>query len=283
MRPFHVVDVFSSTPFRGNPVAVVHDADDLTDDDMLAVARWTNLSETTFLCRPTDPAADYRVRIWTTGGELPFAGHPTLGSAHAWLEGGGVPTRRETVVQECGVGLVTVHRGSRLGFEAPDLLRSGPVEPALRDRVLAAFELAESDVVDLAWVDNGPGWVGVLLPDASGLVDRRVDLSRLQGLKVGLVAPWGGAHPDGCALEVRAFYSDDRDAGEDPVTGSLNAGLAQWLVPNGHAPRRYVAAQGTALGRAGRVHVDVGDDGSTRVSGDTRTLVEGAVVDPRST
>lgn len=277
MRPFHVVDVFSSTPFRGNPVAVVHDADDLTDDDMLAVARWTNLSETTFLCRPTDPAADYRVRIWTTGGELPFAGHPTLGSAHAWLDGGGVPARSDVLVQECGVGLVTVHRGRRLAFEAPALLRSGPVDDALRARALTAVGLTSSDVVDLAWIDNGPGWVGVLLHDARALLDLRVDLARLDGLKLGLAAPWGADHPEGCALEVRAFYADDRDAGEDPVTGSLNAGLAQWLVPAGYVPRHYVAAQGTTLGRTGRIHVDVLDDGTTLVGGETSSLVIGTL------
>ena len=277
MRPFRVVDVFSPVPFRGNPLAVVHDADDLDDASMAEIARWTNLSETAFLCAPTTPGADYRVRIWTTGGELPFAGHPTLGSAHAWIEAGGRPARDGVVVQECGVGLVDVRRGEHLAFEAPALLRSGPVEDAVRDRVLTAFDLAPQDVVDLAWVDNGPGWVGVLLRDPRALLAMRVDLSRLDGLKVGLAAPWDGAHPDGVDLEVRAFYADDRDASEDPVTGSLNAGLAQWLVPAGRLPTRYVAAQGTAIERTGRVHATVEEDGTVLVGGPTRTLVNGLV------
>ncbi|WP_299441881.1 PhzF family phenazine biosynthesis protein [uncultured Phycicoccus sp.] len=270
-----MVDVFSPLPFRGNPVAVIHDADDLTDPQMAEVARWTNLSETTFLCAPTTPAADYRVRIWTTGGELPFAGHPTLGSAHAWLEAGGMSSRPDVVVQECAAGLVPVHRGPTLAFEAPPLRRSGPVDPALSARVRDAIGLAAAEVVDMAWVDNGPGWVGVLLRDARALLDLRVDLSRLDGLRVGLAAPWHGGHPDGCDLEVRAFYSDERDAAEDPVTGSLNAGLAQWLVPAGHLPARYTAAQGGCVDRTGRVSVVVTGDGRTLVGGATRTLAEG--------
>lgn len=270
-----MVDVFSSVPFRGNPVAVIHHADGLNDARMAEIARWTNLSETTFLCTPTTPAADYRVRIWTTGGELPFAGHPTLGSAHAWLEAGGVAARHDVLVQECTAGLVTVHRGATLAFEAPPLLRSGPLDAALSARVRDAVGLAAADVLDMAWVDNGPGWVGVLVRDAPALLDLRVDPSRLGGLRVGLAALWHGAHPQGYELEVRAFYSDDRGAAEDPVTGSLNAGLAQWLVPAGHLPARYTAAQGACLDRAGRVAVEVTRDGRTLIGGATRTLVEG--------
>ncbi|NHA67032.1 PhzF family phenazine biosynthesis protein [Phycicoccus flavus] len=277
VRDLRIVDVFSSSPYRGNPVAVVHDADGLGDDEMASVARWTNLSETTFLCAPTEPGADYRVRIWTTGGELPFAGHPTLGSAHAWLEAGGAPAQPEVVVQQCAAGLVRVHRGEGLAFEAPPLLRSGPVDASTRARVLAACDLEEQEVLDLAWVDNGPGWIGVLLDDAAGLRARRLQPDRLDGLSVGLAALWGEDHPDGCALEVRALFSDGRDATEDPVTGSLNAGLAQWLVPAGRLPRRYTAAQGSALGRAGRIEVEVTDDGRFLVGGATRTLVEGRI------
>ncbi|KRE61625.1 PhzF family phenazine biosynthesis protein [Nostocoides sp. Soil756] len=278
MRDFRMVDVFSRVPFLGNALAVVHDADGLTDADMAAIARWTNLSETSFLCAPTRPDADYRVRIWTTGGELPFAGHPTLGSAHAWLEAGGVPREPGVVVQECAAGPVRVRRGPLLAFEAPPLVRSGPVQPADRDRVMAALGLDAGEVLEMAWVDNGPGWVGVLLEDPAALLARRVDLGRLDGLKVGMAARWPrGAHPDGCGLEVRAFYADGRDASEDPVTGSLNAGLAQWLVPAGLMPPHYLAAQGGAIGRAGRIEVTAEPSGAVLVGGATRTLATGSL------
>jgi PhzF family phenazine biosynthesis protein len=275
MTAVRFVDVFSDRPFRGNALAVVHDADGLGDDEMLAIARWTNLSETTFLVRPTVPGADYRVRIWTTGGELPFAGHPTLGTAHAWLEAGGVPLEDAAVVQECGAGLVTVRPGARLRFAAPPLLRSGPVDAGDLAAVVEAMRLDPADVLDAAWVDNGPGWVGVLLRSPSAVLAARPDPVRASGMKVGLAAPYrDGTRTDGVALEVRAFYSDGEGVAEDPVTGSLNAGLAQWLVPAGHLPDRYVAAQGTVLGREGRVHVEV-LDGVTWVGGATRTLVVG--------
>jgi PhzF family phenazine biosynthesis protein len=163
--PFRQVDVFSAEPWLGNPLAVVHDADRVTDEQMARFARWTNLSETTFLCAPTDPGADYRVRIWTTGGELPFAGHPTIGSAHAWLEAGGVP-RGDVIVQECGAGLVDVRRSPRLGFTAPPLRRSGPVDADLRSRITHALGVSDAAVEDMAWIDNGPGWVGVDLGSA---------------------------------------------------------------------------------------------------------------------
>ena len=275
MPAVRFVDVFSDRPFRGNALAVVHDADGLDDDEMLAVARWTNLSETTFLVVPTDPAADYRVRIWTTGGELPFAGHPTLGTAHAWLEAGGVPQRDGVVVQQCAAGLVEVRRDGLLRFAAPPLRRSGPVAEDELARVVDALRLDPGVVLDAAWVDNGPGWLGLLLRSPDDVLTADPDRARCSGMKVGLAA----VHPedsraDGVALEVRAFYSDDRDVGEDPVTGSLNAGLAQWLVPAGHLPEHYVAAQGAVIGREGRVHVDV-VDGVTWVGGATRTLVDG--------
>ncbi len=277
MPAVRFVDVFSTVPFRGNALAVVHEADALTDDDMLVVARWTNLSETSFLCRPTDPAADYRVRIWTTGGELPFAGHPTLGSAHAWLEAGGVPARDGVVVQECGAGLVEVRRGEQLSFAAPPLTRSGPVDPGEVDRVVSALRLDRDDVLDASWVDNGPGWLGLLLRSRDVVLATEPDRASCRGMKVGLAAACPDrVATDGVAVEVRAFYSDGRDVGEDPVTGSLNAGLAQWLVPAGILPESYVAAQGTAIGREGRVHVSV-EDGVTWVGGATRTLVTGTL------
>lgn len=271
MTAVRLVDVFSERAFRGNALAVLHDADGMSDDEMLAVARWTNLSETTFLTAPTDPRADYGVRIWTIGGELPFAGHPTLGSAHAWLEAGGVPRTEGVVVQECAAGLVEVRRGAdRLAFAAPPLVRSGAVEGKELARVVAP-----ADVVDAAWVDNGPGWLAVLLASPEAVLAAAPDPVLARGLKVGLAARYpAGSRTDGVYLEVRAFFSDERDFGEDPVTGSLNAGLGQWLVPAGYAPEHYVAAQGTVLGREGRVHVDV-EDGVVWVGGATHTLVDG--------
>jgi PhzF family phenazine biosynthesis protein len=273
------VDVFSTEPLLGNPVAVVHDADDLTTEQMAAFARWTNLSETTFLLRPTDPAADYRLRIFTPGEELPFAGHPTLGSAHAWLEAGGRP-HGATVVQECGAGLVQVRRdGERLAFRAPPLVRSGPVEETDLARVRRALGLAPDEVVASAWVDNGPGWVAVLLRDADAVLDLRPDWSAFEDLEIGVV----GAHPAGgeTALEVRAFCPGI-GVPEDPVTGSLNAGVAQWLLGEQVLGERlassYVAAQGTAIGRRGRVHVDLkgeGPDAEVWVGGATRTTIAG--------
>lgn len=275
MRAFRQVDVFSTEPLLGNPVAVVHDADGLSTDQMAAFARWTNLSETTFLLRPTTPGADYRLRIWTPGGELPFAGHPTLGSAHAWLEAGGVPAEAGEVVQECGAGLVRVRRTEqRLAFAAPPLLRSGPVDASDLARVCRALRIAESDVVDAAWVDNGPGWVAVLLDDADAVLDLRPDLTAFGGLEIGAVGPHGRGESD-ADVEVRAFVPS-LGIGEDPVTGSLNAGIAQWLA-GGRLPTSYVAAQGAALGRRGRVHVDTDTDGTIWVGGATLTTIVGEV------
>ncbi len=275
---FSQVDVFTAVPLLGNPLAVVHDADDLSEEQMAAFARWTNLSETTFLLSPTDPAADYRVRIFTTGGELPFAGHPTLGSAHAWLEAGGMAAAPDVVVQECGVGLVQVRRGERLAFAAPPLRRSGAVEPAHLDRILSGLRLDPASVVSSAWIDNGPGWVGLELAAAADVLAVEPDPTLCRGLKVGLVGRWGAQDParDGRDVEVRAFYGDDRDFAEDPVTGSLNAGLAQWLVGEGRLPTSYVAGQGTRLRRDGRIFLDT-VDGQVWVGGDVVSVVTGDV------
>ena len=256
-RRFSQLDVFTTVPLRGNPLAVVHDAQGLSDTQLADVARWTNLSETTFLLPPDDPQADYRVRIFTPGGELPFAGHPTLGSCFAWLAAGGVPRDAAVVVQQCGVGRVRVRRdttpdGQRLAFAAPALRRTGPVDPTLRAQAVAALGLADAQVLRLEWIDNGPGWMGALLADAATVLALQPDFPALRGLKLGVVGP----HPAGadCQFEVRAFVPG-LGVPEDPVTGSLNAGLAQWLIGAGLAPDAYVAAQGAALGRAGRVHV----------------------------
>lgn len=278
VRPFTQVDVFSAEPALGNALAVVHDADGLSDADMARFARWTNLSETTFLCTPTSSGADYRVRIFTTGGELPFAGHPTLGSAHAWLAAGGVPQRAEVIVQECGAGLVPVRRGDRLAFAAPSLRRSGPVADHDRARVLRALGVGASDLLDLAWVDNGPGWIGVQLRSAADVLAIEPRIANFDGLKLALAGLYSEAEAEasGVLMEVRAFYADGRDFEEDPVTGSANAGLAQWLMGRGQLPEAYVAAQGQRVGRAGRIHV-ASSDGEIWVGGDVTTLVRGTV------
>jgi PhzF family phenazine biosynthesis protein len=271
-RRFSQLDVFTATPLRGNPLAVVHDATGLSDAEMQDFARWTNLSETTFLLPPTEPGADYRVRIFTPGGELPFAGHPTLGSCHAWLAAGGRPKQDGIVMQQCAAGLIRVRRqGARLAFAAPPLTRSGPADAELRSRVAAVLRLPEEAVLRLQWVDNGPGWVAALLDSAQTVLALDPDFSQLQGLDLGVVGP----HPAGgeCQFEVRAFIPH-KGVPEDPVTGSLNAGLAQWLIGEGLAPDHYVAAQGTAMGRAGRVYVDrEGED--IWIGGEVTPMVSG--------
>ena len=271
-RPFRQVDVFSSEPLGGNPVAVVHDADGLSDEQMAAFARWTNLSETTFLLRPTAAGADYRLRIYTPGGELPFAGHPTLGSAHAWLEAGGAPAA-DDLVQECGAGLVSIRRGEGLAFAAPPLLRSGPADAATVARIARALRIEAAEIVAAEWVDNGPGWVVALLRDADAVLALRPDFAAMADLDLGVV----GAYPAGgeVAIEVRGF-APELAVPEDPVTGSLNAGIAQWLIGNGTLPASYVAAQGTCLGRTGRVHVSA-EGGTIWVGGATTTTISGRV------
>jgi PhzF family phenazine biosynthesis protein len=272
MRRFSQVDVFASEPFLGNPVAVVHDAEGIGAEDMARFASWTNLSETTFLLDPTTDEADYRLRIFTPSSELPFAGHPTIGSAHAWLEAGGVPRTDGELVQECGAGLVRLRRGERLAFAGPPFIRSGDVSEQDREQIVRALRIDPSQVVDAEWIDNGPGWVGVLLETADEVLAIEPDWSAAKGMDIGVV----GAYPDGseCAVEIRAFcpgFGMD----EDPVTGSLNAGVAQWLAGD-RLPTSYVASQGTALGRRGRVYVDREGD-TVWVGGDARTSVTGSV------
>lgn len=273
-RAFAQVDVFGALAYKGNPVAVVLDADGVDDDAMQQFASWTNLSETTFVLSPTHPDADYRLRIFTPSAELPFAGHPTLGSAHAWLQARGDPTDGSSLVQECGVGLVTLRRGEHgLAFAAPPIIRGGDVESDLIDRLVRGLGLGEEDVVATQWVDNGPGWVAVQLTSAEAVLAVEPDARALADLAIGLV----GAHTDGAPeqFEVRAFaYGVGVD--EDPVTGSLNAGLGQWLIGSGRAPERYLARQGTRLGRYGVVRVEL-VDGDVWVGGATTTLISGEV------
>lgn len=251
---FHQLDVFSQEPFRGNPLAVVHAAQDLGEEAMAAFARWTNLSETTFLLPPTHPGADYRVRIFTPGSELPFAGHPTLGSCQAWLAAGGVPKSRDLIVQECGVGLVRVRRDAgRLAFAAPPLMRTGPLDEPLLRSIAAALGVERGAIVRHQWVDNGPGWCAVMLGSADEVLAIRPDFAALGDLRLGVI----GTHPAGSEqqFEVRAFVPG-LGVPEDPVTGSLNAGLARWLIDAGVADHSYVVSQGTRLQRRGRVYVD---------------------------
>jgi PhzF family phenazine biosynthesis protein len=271
---FQQVDVFSSRPLLGNPLAVVVGADALTDAQMAALANWTNLSETTFLLRPNAPDADYRVRIFTPHRELPFAGHPTLGSCHVWLASGGNP-RGSDVVQECEIGLVRIRRApGRLSFAAPSLRRSGPLEPEILARISAGLALAPDHIVAANWVDNGPGWAGILLRSREEVLALRADYAVLSGQSVGVVAPWDRANDGADAqFEVRAFTSGGY---EDPVTGSLNASLAQWLIATGVAPSSYVASQGAALGRMGRVAVEQ-DGADIWIGGAVITCIAGTV------
>jgi len=273
-RPYTQVDVFTQTPLLGNPLAVVHDAAGLSDAQMQAFARWTQLSETTFLLPPSDPGADYRVRIFTPGGELPFAGHPTLGSCHAWLQAGGRPRRVEEVVQQCGVGLVRVRQsGAQQAFAAPEL-RARDVHPDELEPVRAALGLPANAVRAAQWLDNGPTWLGLLLDSADTVLSLQPDHAALKQLsKVGVVGPYPSGSP--VQFEVRAFAASIGIA-EDPVTGSLNASLAQWLIGTGRAPASYAAAQGRCLQRAGQVRL-AQEAGTVWVAGSSVSVVRGHV------
>lgn len=279
-RRFKLIDVFSDRPFAGNPLAVVLDAEDLSTEDMQQVTRWLNLSETTFLLPPTAPEADYRVRIYTLARELPFAGHPTLGTCHAWLQAGGTPRAEGVLVQECGVGLVPVRQtDAGLAFAAPPLVRSGPVAAERLDELAVVLRIDRDDIVDAEWVDNGPGWVAVLLEDADAVLAVEPDFSLYAGddsLEIGLVGPYPQGSP--FAYELRALFSGERGAMlEDPVTGSLNASVAQWLVRTGRVLPPYVVSQGTLLGRSGRARIDADAEGNIWVGGGTSTCVEGEI------
>jgi PhzF family phenazine biosynthesis protein len=270
-RPFRQVDVFTTTPYLGNPVAVVLEADGVTDAGMQRFAHWTNLSETTFVLPPADAGADYRVRIFTPSQELPFAGHPTLGTCHAWLAAGGTPAAGGVIVQECGAGLVRVRpTADGLAFAAPPLLRSGPPGEALVRHIADVLGIGRADIVDAEWADNGPGWVAVLLRSAEAVLALRPGVTDLD---LGVVGPYPPGSPQ--AFEVRAFFPANGSTVEDPVTGSLNAALAEWLLRTGRATAPYVASQGTVLGRQGRVHISRDDDATIWVGGGTVTCVTG--------
>jgi len=252
-RPFAQVDVFSPVPLFGNPVAVVLDGEGLASDDMQAFARWTNLSETTFVLAPTAPEADYRLRIFTPGGELPFAGHPTLGSCHAWLHSGQTPLNRRDVVQECGIGLVHLRvEGESIAFDAPHLRRSGEATEEESEQAITSLGVDRKQVLGVRWVDNGPGWLGVLLDSADTVLGLKPDFGAMGDAKIGVA---GRHNSDGAAdWEVRAFVPS-LGIPEDPVTGSLNAGLARWFLDEDIVHGPYTVRQGTALGRDGRITV----------------------------
>ncbi|MEA2586969.1 MAG: hypothetical protein QOF33_5054 [Thermomicrobiales bacterium] len=272
-RPFSQVDVFTTTPYTGNPVAVVLDGEGLSTDEMQRFANWTNLSETTFVLPPGERDADYRVRIFTPSLELPFAGHPTLGTCHAWLSAGGTPKQGDLVVQECAAGLIPVRRvADGLAFAAPPLIRSGAVEESLVRQIASVLNIDRAEIVDAEWVDNGPGWVAVMLATADAVLALR---PRTVDLDLGVVGPYPPGSPE--AIEVRAFFPKDGSTVEDPVTGSLNASLAQWLLRTGRATAPYVASQGTVLGRSGRVHISRDPDGTIWVGGGTVTCISGHV------
>ena len=275
-RHFKQIDVFTPVPYLGNPLAVVMDGSGLSDEEMQHFAHWTNLSETTFLLPPTQKGADYRVRIFTPGGELAFAGHPTLGSCHAWLEAGGQPASGNQIVQECKAGLVQIRReASRLAFAAPPLQRSAP-SPALLAQVAGALGLTAQQIVAAQMLDNGTVWLGLLLDSPQtvlALQPKHIELKNL-GYKVG-VAGIQQDTPE-AQLQVRGFAAPVGIL-EDPVTGSLNASLAQWLIEEGRMPARYVAAQGVCLGRAGRVHVERDSDKQVWVGGNSSTCISGTV------
>jgi PhzF family phenazine biosynthesis protein len=274
MRQFRQVDVFTAEPYLGNALAVVLGADGLTDAQMQQFAHWTNLSETTFLLTPTDESADYRVRIFMPTGELPFAGHPTLGSCHAWLEAGGQPQTPGLVTQECGAGLVQVRQeADGLAFAAPPLVRSGPVDDELAAHIAGILRVGRDEIVDLQWADNGPGWVVALLASAEAVLAVRPGVTDLD---VGVAGPYPAG--SAAAFEVRAFFPKDGSTAEDPVTGSLNASLAQWLLASGRASAPYLASQGTVLGRRGQVRVSEDADGAVWIGGSVVTCVEGTVL-----
>ncbi|MES2978571.1 MAG: PhzF family phenazine biosynthesis protein [Pseudomonadota bacterium] len=306
-RPFKQVDVFTPTPYFGNPLAVVLDGAELDEAAMQRFAQWTNLSETTFLTAPLDAAADYRVRIFTPGGELPFAGHPTLGSCHAWLEAGGQPKRADVIVQECAVGLVSIRRegapeGGRLAFAAPPLKRSG-ISPALLAQVADALGIASRQIQAAQFLDNGPVWLGLLLDSPDTVLQLKPDHRALHALDVKVGAAALHERPASAGLigranrEARAFASTASVAEEeafepdlevrgfaaaigieeDPVTGSLNASLAQWLIAEGVLPERYAASQGVCLGRAGQVHITRDAAGQVWVGGQSVTCIDGHV------
>ena len=271
--PFSQINVFSSDPLGGNPVAVVHSADNLTDEKMAALARWTNLSETTFLLQPDHAAADYKLRIFTPSGELPFAGHPTLGSCFAWLNSGGIPKNQNFVIQQCEAGLIRIKKNnSILEFAAPPLIRTGALDDFTLEKIINGLSLTPADILHHQWVDNGPGWCAVVLKSAAHVLSLKANWSQLSPLNLGVVARHDEGHES--QIEVRAFVG--RDGFEDPVTGSLNASVAQLLVKSGFISTPYVSSQGAVLQRCGRVKVNQSED-KIWIGGETIEVIKGEI------
>lgn len=279
-QQLYLVDVFGQAPFSGNPLPVVLGTKGSSLDRMQAITRWFNVSETTFVFPPSDPGADYHVRIFTPARELPFAGHPTLGSCSAWLAAGGKPRKNDVIVQQCGVGLIPIRRAdSQLAFAAPPLVRSGPVDDKTLAEVTAFLGITSTDIVDAAWIDNGPGWIGFLLKSADHVKRLRPKTTYPTQMDVGVVGPHEAGAP--ANFELRAFYTDQNgNVREDPVTGSLNASVAQWLFASGRAKDRYVAAQGTCIGYTGRVELTIDGSGQVWVGGKTLVLTGGPLTVP---
>lgn len=274
-RHFQLVDVFGDRALYGNPLAVVFDASDLDGEEMQQIARWINLSETTFLCSPTNPDADYRVRIFTPGRELPFAGHPTLGTCHAWLTTRDTAQRTANVTQECGAGLIRIRRTDTIwAFAAPPLIRTGPVDNSTLEEVVRILGIGRSQIVDAQWADNGPGWIAVLLASAEAVLRLQPARHHPSPIDIGVVGPYAAGGQ--AAFELRAFFTDHQGTvREDPVTGSLNASVAQWLLSSGRARSPYIASQGTCVGRIGRIAIDQDTEGTVWVGGKVTTLFSG--------
>ncbi len=277
-RSFKLIDVFHTQPLTGNPLAVVFDAEGLSTEEMQQITRWLNFSETAFLLPPVSREADYRVRIFTLDREMPFAGHPTLGTCHAWLEAGNTPRGSMAIVQECGAGLVPIRRdGGRLAFAAPRLIRSGPVEEEKLREVAAVLRIDRSAIIDAQWADNGPGWIAVLLASADGVLAVEPAKEHPKRVDIGLVGPYPVGSP--VAFEVRAIFSDHHHRlVEDPVTGSLNASVAEWLISSGRATAPYIASQGTRVGRAGRIYIDRDAGGAVWIGGQATTHCSGQLL-----
>ena len=278
-RRFRQVDVFGEGSYKGNPVAVILDADSLDDDELKAISAWTNLSECTFLLPPTDPTADYRVRIFSLNTELPFAGHPTLGTARAWLDAGGVPSKPQLIIQECAAGLVPIRMsGDLLAFSAPPRVRSGPVDSATLDSLIQILGIERYQVLDSEWLDNGPGWVGLLLDSAESVLKIRPNASMHPGRwDIGVIGAYGDEAE--CQFELRAFFTEGSEPlREDPITGSLNASAAEWLLAKNRAIFPYVASQGSAIGRNGRIYISE-DEGVIWVAGKTKVIFSGLLHD----
>lgn len=279
LRRFSQLDVFASGPYTGNPLACVVDADGLSTEEMQSFTRWANLSESSFLLEPTVAEADYRVRIFTPGQELPFAGHPTVGSCQAWLNAGGRPNTPGRVVQECGVGLVHLKvTGDRIAFAAPPLIRGGDVDESFIVEMAGVLGIDRAEVVDAQWGDNGPGWVVLMLADAATVLELDLPVGPAADLDLGVVGKYPEGSGEECAVEVRAFFSHGTGPiREDPVTGSLNASVAQWLLDTRQLTSPYVASQGTAMGRRGRIYIDQASDGEIWVGGIATASIAGEI------